>query len=436
VISVKRTIIIVSGAFVVLWLGLISLCAADTELNEVPFLTVKDQALFPVNWARASIGTRPMEPDVQVTECLLSESSTPYTIPAGEKTFILVLPLVQVLDRVNFYVLEGQGLFSLEASAVALSPRSNRWRAVVKPSALTPGKVLGAKFGALEAKYLKFTFKCSKPGRIQDLAIFGSATVSDYSGRFSGPAPVESVSRSSLKPFNFSKLLGGSRVVYVSSGKDLKRAQYLVDDDPSTGYTFNPKDATPTVVVDLGASRTLRKLSVDCSPQKGKLECYLMGKLPLEFIKPIAARWMSDIFAHSAPVYFQRVAFELSTQATTSGRKFGLNNSFFEKNRPAAVLQPNANGRASATISPTEARFMLMRWISGKAGDGAAPFHIDEIAAIGDIPPVGDDLAPVEGGPFQAQNILPQQSAQIPFVNNPQPGPGTSSPPPVPVVSP
>ena len=58
-------------------------------------------------------------------------------------------------------------------------------------------------------------------------------------------------------------------VVHVSAGEDLNAAQAMVDGNLKTGYTFKATDKRPMAVIDLGSSRSLRRLSLAYKARAG-----------------------------------------------------------------------------------------------------------------------------------------------------------------------
>jgi hypothetical protein len=83
-----------------------------------------------------------------------------------------------------------------------------------------------------------------------------------------------------LVNYNANATHAEARALYVSSGADLKKANNMVDGQPATSYAFSAKDAFPTAVIDLGESRTLRRVSATFSAQKGSIAVYVLPSLP------------------------------------------------------------------------------------------------------------------------------------------------------------
>src|SRR6202040_2744672 len=68
---------------------------------------------------------------------------------------------------------DSAGTVSVSTSNSKLAAASSQWHQVARQS-LTPN-VTKIKVGPTEAKYVKFTFKVSKAGRIADLGVFSTA---------------------------------------------------------------------------------------------------------------------------------------------------------------------------------------------------------------------------------------------------------------------
>ena len=71
-----------------------------------------------------------------------------------------------------------------------------------------------------------------------------------------------------------------ARALYVSSGSDVRQANKMIDDQTSTTYNFAAEDGSPTTVIDLGKSVSVRRLSAVYAPRAGKMEFYVLQSLP------------------------------------------------------------------------------------------------------------------------------------------------------------
>jgi hypothetical protein len=124
------------------------------------------------NFARASAGARIDDNLAQVA--LISDHPTfGYTLPEGTSELVLSLAKIQNFDVISFANKESVGTVWISTSNSRLATASSQWHRVAQQN-LTPN-VTKIKLGPTEAKYVKFTFKVTKAGRIADLGVFSTA---------------------------------------------------------------------------------------------------------------------------------------------------------------------------------------------------------------------------------------------------------------------
>lgn len=124
------------------------------------------------NLARFSGGARIDDNLAQVA--LISDHSTVgYTLPEGTCELVLSLSKIENFDVIMFANRDGLGTVSVSTSNSKLAAGSLQWHQVTRQS-LTPN-VTKIKVGPTEAKYVKFTFKVTKSGRIADLGVYSTA---------------------------------------------------------------------------------------------------------------------------------------------------------------------------------------------------------------------------------------------------------------------
>jgi hypothetical protein len=124
------------------------------------------------NLARFSGGARIDDNLAQVA--LISDHSTVgYTLQEGTCDLVLSLSKIENFDVIMFANRDGVGTVSVSTSNSKLATGSPQWYQVTRQS-LTPN-VTKIKVGPTEAKYVKFTFKVTKSGRIADLGVYSTA---------------------------------------------------------------------------------------------------------------------------------------------------------------------------------------------------------------------------------------------------------------------
>jgi hypothetical protein len=233
--------------------------------------------------------------------------------------------------------------------------------------------------------------------------------------------------------------------LYVSSG-DVNRVNAMIDDQPATAYQFAPNDAAPTAVIDLGAQRSLSRLSALYAAQPGSVEFYVLNQLP--------AAVSED--ANATEPKMQQISNVGQSAELPSSLK--ISEQGFAGLKSVGSVVSTGEGRASVNFAEVTGRYVMLKWHPAAPGEA---FSIAQVAAFGpgnralttsgrsypgvdgkevfdgkeildnkDIP--AEALAPAEGPPpalpsVPAFTFIPQVPAVAP-VPPPQPPPG---PPPV-----
>jgi len=75
------------------------------------------------------------------------------------------------------------------------------------------------------------------------------------------------------------KIQSGGQVVFVSSGQRAA-ASHAIDDDRRTVFLFSISDQRPTLIVKLGESKPVHRVSVVVGSQAGEVKVYLLDEIP------------------------------------------------------------------------------------------------------------------------------------------------------------
>ena len=142
-----------------------------------------------------------------------------------------------------------------------------------------------------------------------------------------------------------------ARALYVSSGNDLKLASNIIDDQIATSFGFSAEDQSPTAVIDLGKTCTVRRLSAVYSARPGSVDFYVMQSMP-------------------------------GTESDHSAKTLRLGSNAFASLKPVgSVIDDGTQGRASIDFPATSGRYVMLRWIPAAHAD--TPFTIAEVSAFG-----------------------------------------------------
>ena len=324
--------------------------AAELVLHKVPALTVEQAPAYPENLARRHLGARVESASASVDKtaaaALLSGDPTVrYPLAAGSSTLLIALPKIENIDSVSFANSGAKGEVSIATSNAKLPADSPQWLKASDQE--LSGETVKAKIGPTEAKYVRLTFNVTEPGEIASFGLYATPAVSDFTKPRSAAADEEGSTSLGLISYNRTDMHSKARALYVSSGADMKQANNMIDDQANTAYSFAAEDGTPTTVIDLGKTTTVRRLSAAYAPRAGKMEFYVLQSLPNQGAETVT---LDD--ASMTPV--------------------------------GAATDDGSAGRASVEFAETSGRYVMLRWVPAAQQD--ASFTVAEISAIGSTP--------------------------------------------------
>ena len=151
--------------------------------------------------------------------------------------------------------------------------------------------------------------------------------------------------------YNLKDIQSKAHALYVSSGNDLKHANDMIDNQPSTSFGFAAEDRSPTTVIDLGKICTLSQLSAIYSARAGVVDFYVMQSLP-------------GAKDGNAPD-----SLKIDSDALASLKSVG------------AVVDDGTQGRGSIKFPATTGRYVMLKWTPAAHADTA--FTVAEVTATG-----------------------------------------------------
>lgn len=342
------------------------LLASDLVLQKVPPLTVEQAPAYPQNLVRYDLGAQveaaPSKPIASLrlssrledqntadAALLCHDPAIEYALPAGKTTLLVSLSRIENVDIISFLNRGTKGYLNIATASAKLSADSPQWRKISQQD-LTADS-LKVKVGPTEAKYVRLTFDITEPGRISGLGVYSTAGVSDFTMPRDRKIAVADKSKSlALISYNLADLHAHARMLYVSSGDDIKQANNMIDDQPATGYNFAASDVTPTTVVDLGKPTALRRISTIYSARPGSVSFYVLQSLP-------------------------------SSAGENAPKTLRLDSIAQQNLKPVGSVTDNGTGRASVDFPTTTGRYIMVKWDLTMHQD--ASFSVAEIAAFG-----------------------------------------------------
>src|SRR5947199_2944502 len=268
--------------FLGLGIGL-STSEADLVLQKVPPFTVAEAPNYPQNLARFDLGAQ-IESDVPADASasipfLSGDPASVYSLRAGTTRTLVSLAKIENIESVAFLNSEAKGTVTIAMSSAKLSPESPQWHEA-RQKELSSG-LISARLGPAEAKYVRLTFNVSNPGLIANLGVYSAAAVSDFTmprpRKIAAGTSAEAIGKAS---YNLADLHAKARTIFVSSGDDLDLAQNMIDGQPGTSYTFAANDAAPAVIIDLGRSVPVNRISTFSAPGSAVVRFYVLDTLP------------------------------------------------------------------------------------------------------------------------------------------------------------
>jgi hypothetical protein len=370
--EIMKTSLVRSGAICAVGSTLLltapSILAADLTLHKVPPLTIEQAPAYPDNLARYHLGAQieagaKSQPIAKLELSSNGEDKNPaeaallcddptvgYALPTGATTVLVSLPKIENISTVGFLNKGAQGSVSIAVSNSKLPSYSPQWKNTTETQ--LNSKIVRANVGPGEAKYVRLTFNVTQPGRIAGFGVYASPQVSDFTNpRARKISELDKSDSFALISYAYTDVHAQARALYVSSGSDLRQANNVIDDQPATAYAFAGEDQSPTAVIDLGQSRTLRRLSAVYSARPGRMEFYVLQSLPGPHSGDTAA------------------TLQMNESTLASLKSVG------------AAEDDGSQGRGAVDFPQTTGRYVMVRWIGAASADG--PFSLAEVAAFG-----------------------------------------------------
>ncbi|MDX6766255.1 MAG: hypothetical protein SFU85_05650 [Candidatus Methylacidiphilales bacterium] len=338
-----------------------------------------DATKFPYNMARGRIGTNirvfgteptPIysidiangltDPNTSEHALISDDHSISYPLKKNDISFVFELPHTTEVSVFNFFNFDSEGSFTVSSSASRpKSDGSSDWKVVSPSQAFAGDGVHRALFSPVNSRYFRIDFKTTRLGRVGALGLFGNVTPGrvDQVTKFRVP-------RTELPPYriilnNLSSIYYGAKITYINeiegqqdqqSKKATLDAEMIIDDNCETYYAFNPNNATPIMMVDLGDVRAIRRLSTLFEGTPGTFEFYVSNQLLEEF------KVEGDRNAEHPDVR-------------------SVDRAFFDRYPPfhIARFERTGAGRIAYNFDDVPARFLIMRFIPDNPTNQLAP---------------------------------------------------------------
>jgi hypothetical protein len=254
--------------------------AAELVLQKVPPLTEAQAPNYPQNLARLDLGAQ-IESESsgdlpEATALLGGDPTSVCALKEGAITLLIALPRIENIDRVVFSDAGINGSVAIATASAKLPASSPHWHKS-QADEISDGLVT-SRIGPIEAKYIRLMFDVRTPGKVGNLGIYSATPVSD----FTVPRPRAAADKTvgGAAKINFADLHGQARVIFVSSGQDLRLANNMIDGQAGTAHTFVANDTTPAAIIDLGRAVPIDRISTLSTSAPAVATFYLSDTLP------------------------------------------------------------------------------------------------------------------------------------------------------------
>ena len=150
------------------------LLASGLPLFGGEIISVDQSPTHSQNIARFKLGAR-VDDKIAEAALIADHPTIGYSLTDGQTDFVLSLSKIQNIDIVSFINNGAVGTVTIATSNSRLATASSQWHQIAKQN--LAGKITNIKLGPTEAKYVKFSFNIAKSGRIADLAVYSTASL-------------------------------------------------------------------------------------------------------------------------------------------------------------------------------------------------------------------------------------------------------------------
>ncbi len=268
------------------------------DLYRIPEATTRDLERIPKNLARWHMGAtlvlvkdqqfqRIQVPDVGYFEesvFLSDNSALTYKIQQGTHDYIIDLGQFMRVSRFFLNNQSAGGNFTLLSSDTLEPIESGKWATLSRPVAFSRGVIPSVTFPEIETRYILVRFNIDSPGMIGNFGATGPLSITQAEFTIGKGEDSNEVikAQSPVIDYDFASSYTGTRIAYISGGP-LDQIYHLVDEDPTTTYTF-PSQEDSVIIVDLRKETQVRTFSVQYkTAESGTIQVYLVDNLPTYF---------------------------------------------------------------------------------------------------------------------------------------------------------
>ena len=271
------------------------------DLYRIADATPEQLELIPKNLARWHMGAtlvlveddrfqRIQVPDVGYFDesvFLSDNSALTYNIGVGTHDYIVDLGQFMQVSRFFLNNQSAGGTFELYSSDTLEDVDSRFWTRLCDKIEFKKGVIPSVAFPETETRYILVRFDIKSAGTIGNFGATGPLKITQAEFNLGKGESEEDViqAQSPIIDYDFASGYTGTRIAYVSGG-DLDQIHNLIDEDPTTIYSFSPTEEC-VIIVDLRKETEMRTfVSSYRTAVAGLVQIYMVDQLPNYFENP------------------------------------------------------------------------------------------------------------------------------------------------------
>ncbi len=314
---------------------------------------------LPADLARADAGTRIEVRGASTAPAQLllgNDVAASYALPAGTTSMILSLSKIEIVNHFDFVNLAAEGQVTVSVSSAKLPFDSTEWREVVGTQAFEGRQLIPCDLGSVEARYVKIDFNTRTAGKVAGFNLFG---------------------------------LSGSAAKVDSQGKFHVSLVTPASANVEASFVFESANPAAKVVADLGAQKSLEKLTCAYEAPAGSLEFYLVDNLNEQervSLNYIGEPSVQPVNNESNGLVGHKAIYTVDTSAQPDGGKVSVDLSGLQGRYLVAAFRPAARRRAvdgkdgkdtkdfaNGDVKDSKAAPVFPAFSAGPAGFGNSP---------------------------------------------------------------
>ncbi len=300
---------------------------------------------LPADLARADAGTRIEVRGASTASAqvlLGNDAAANYALPAGTTSMILALSKIEIVNHFDFVNHDAEGKVTVSVSSAKLPFDSAEWREVVGAQTFDGHQLVPCDLGSVEARYVKIDFNTRTAGKVAGFNLFG---------------------------------LSGSANKAGSKGKFHVSLATPASANVEASFVFESANPAAKVVADLGAQKSLEKLTCAYEAPAGSLEFYLVDNLNEQdrvSLNYVGEPSVQPVNNDASPLAGRQAIYSVDTSAQPEGGKVSVDLPGLQGRYLVAAFRPAARSRATDGKDGKDTKDFANSAVEGKDKDAKA----------------------------------------------------------------